>query len=214
MAKIKLILSTIIFFIFCNTQSYGQWENYNTENSSLPDNHVYSLALDLKNNIWMSTYEGIAKFDGYENWTIYDTLSSDIPTNNTCAIAIDKDDVLWSSSNGGNSAFSFDGVTWELFKTEDFEVSHFCASDIEFDFLNRPLYATSRFVKYLDNDKWIEVPHAPDVTGFSDVNSVEEDMNNEIWLATETEGVLNISNAKLTKFKTDNSEIPTNRIAS
>ncbi|MER3328161.1 MAG: two-component regulator propeller domain-containing protein, partial [Candidatus Kapaibacterium sp.] len=101
-----------------------------------------------------------------------------------------------------------------LYENEEGQVSHSCASDIEFDYENRPWFATSRFAKYLVNNNWIEVPHAPDIAGFSDVNCVEMDKKDEIWLGTETEGLVSYYNSKLAYYSTKNSDIPSNRIAS
>ncbi|PKL80082.1 MAG: hypothetical protein CVV25_05750 [Ignavibacteriae bacterium HGW-Ignavibacteriae-4] len=210
----KVSKLTLILFLIINLPLISQWLNYNTGNSDIPDNLVYRLALDSKNNIWMSTFEGLAKYDGSSEWLIYDTLNSDIPTNDICALAVDENDLLWSGSGLGYIAFSFDGVKWKLYENEEGQVSHSCASDIEFDYENRPWFATSRFAKYLVNDNWIEVPHAPDIAGFSDVNCVEMDKKDEIWLGTETEGLVSFYNSKLTYYSTKNSDIPSNRIAS
>lgn len=189
-----------------------EWENFTTENSGIPHNQFYGMALDSKNNLWLGTLAGLVKFDG-ETWTVFDTTNSDLPSMSVSYINIDKNDVLWSSATG-NYAFNFDGIKWNLFKNTDYNLFDFQAYDIEFDYGNRPWYATSRFVKYYDNGNWRLVKHGMDEVGFSQVNCVEMDKKDVIWFGTETDGLFNYYNSKLTQFFPFNSDIPTGRISS
>ena len=72
------------------------WVAYNKDNSGLPDNYIYSLAIDRQDNLWIGTgEEGLVKFDG-TNWTIYNELKdeSGVPCS-VSAISIDSQDNVW-----------------------------------------------------------------------------------------------------------------------
>ncbi|RJP64835.1 MAG: T9SS C-terminal target domain-containing protein [Ignavibacteriales bacterium] len=39
------------------------WAIFNTDNSGLPDNYIYSIAIDKDNNKWIGTSEGLSVFN-------------------------------------------------------------------------------------------------------------------------------------------------------
>lgn len=57
-----------------------EWQHYTTDNG-LPSNEIYGLTLDDDNNLWVSTWEGVAKFDG-QAWTVPYTVQNDTLYNN------------------------------------------------------------------------------------------------------------------------------------
>ena len=63
---------------------WPEWMVYNIGNTGLPDDDVRSLTVDSYGNVWIGTYEGLAKFDG-EKWTVYNTGNSGLPSNRVTA---------------------------------------------------------------------------------------------------------------------------------
>lgn len=206
-----LFLRTFLCLIIINMSLYSQWENFNTDNSGIPRGQINGIALDSKNNLWLGSQEGLVKYDGNE-WVVYNTDNSELPLNSVSYIGIDKNDLLWSSGNG-NYAFNFDGINWTFFNANN-EIGSLRGSDIDFDNENRPWYATSRFAKFYDEGTWKVVEHGKDVSGFSQVNCVEKDKDGVMWCGTETDGIYSFYEAKLIKYYTGNSDIPTGRISS
>jgi len=94
----------------------ANWTNYNTVNSDLSDDDVYSVGIDKDNNLWFGTYAGLSKFDG-TNWTTYTNSNTDggLASDRVRAIAMDKDDNLWFGTNAGLS--KYDGTNWTIFNT-------------------------------------------------------------------------------------------------
>jgi ligand-binding sensor domain-containing protein len=91
----------------------GNWTVYNTSNSGLPSNSVFSIAIDENSNKWIGTYlGGMAKYDG-SNWTVYDTSNSDLPDNHVSCIAIDDNDKKWIGTSGG--MVTFDDNNWTIY---------------------------------------------------------------------------------------------------
>jgi len=58
----------------------GNWEQYNSLNSELPQNDVTAIAVRNPNEIWIGMYEGgLAIFD-HGHWTSYRPTNSDLPS--------------------------------------------------------------------------------------------------------------------------------------
>lgn len=209
--SMQLLRTILILFFLTNLQLFSQWENFNMENSDLPSNRFFGIALDSKNNLWLGSQEGLVKYDGNE-WVVYNTENSELPLNSVSYIGIDKNDLIWSSGNG-NYAFNFDGINWTFFNATN-EIGTLHGFDIDFDSENRPWYATSRFAKFYDEGTWKVVEHGKDESGFSLVKCVELDKEGVIWCGTNTDGIYSFYEAKLIKYYTGNSDIPTGRISS
>jgi ligand-binding sensor domain-containing protein len=95
MKRIIFLIAFIFqsFYLVLNAQ---QWKVYNTINSNIPGNSVYSISMDKADNKWISTNNGIAKY----NDTSFATLS----TYGSCffknSMAIDTSGDLWYVNNG------------------------------------------------------------------------------------------------------------------
>ena len=77
------------------------WTIYNTSNSPLPENKIWSIAVDQNNIVWIGTEtKGLVKFDGV-NWTVYNTSNSVITNNRIDAISVDKLNNVWIAPSYG-----------------------------------------------------------------------------------------------------------------
>ncbi len=92
------------------------WTVFDTLNSNIPSNRVWSVTVDKKNIIWISTDKGIGRYDGV-NWTVYDT--STLLGINT--ITVDNKNVKWMASFG-NGLINYDDTTWTYFKTNNSQI--------------------------------------------------------------------------------------------
>jgi ligand-binding sensor domain-containing protein len=94
------------------------WTVYNTSNSGLPDNSVWSIVLDGAGNKWIGTNGGgLAKFDG-TNWIVYDTSNSGLPHNQVMSLAIDGAGNKWIGTKWDGLA-KFDGTSWTVYYTSN-----------------------------------------------------------------------------------------------
>jgi len=88
----------------------GTVEHFNTENSDLPVNRVYTLYIDSLDNKWIGTYGGgLVKYDG-ENWLIFNTSNSGIPDNRVYTVTIDKNNRVWIGGQEGVGIYN--GSNW------------------------------------------------------------------------------------------------------
>ena len=94
----------------------SSFHNYTTSNSGLPENSVWSIAVDSNNVKWFGTWGGLAKFDG-KNWTQYTTGNSEISGDIIYSITIDKNNVVWAGTDKGLSRYS--GTFWTLYNSKN-----------------------------------------------------------------------------------------------
>jgi surface antigen len=180
----------------------SNWTSYNTSNSKLPDNVVWSIATDKQKNKWIGTYGGgLVKFDGV-NWTVYDTSNSDLPDNTVSTIAIDKEGNKWVGTFGGLA--KFDGVNWIVYTAP---YSKFSSNRVT----AAPLDKHKGLVKF-------------DVTNFSNykisnsslpsnyILTIAIDDQGNKWIGTLGGGLAKFDGVSWTVYNTLNSGLPDNII--
>ncbi len=87
----------------------ANWTIYNTSNSGLPDNKIWSIAVDHNNVVWIGTEtQGLVRFDGI-TWTSYNTSNSVITNNRIDALSVDQLNNLWITPNYGGLIVHNDG---------------------------------------------------------------------------------------------------------
>jgi len=84
------------------------FQHFNTTNSGLCSNDIYSIATDNQNNIWFGGYGGISKFDGI-NWVNY-TANNNPDIAYVKYIYIDEFNNKWILTN--NNLIKFDNFIW------------------------------------------------------------------------------------------------------
>jgi ligand-binding sensor domain-containing protein len=95
--------------------SSGVWTIMDILNSNIPDNRIYSIAIQ-NNLVWVGTNNGLAVFTG-STFTTYKTGNSGLPNNVIQSVAVDASGELWLGTSGG--LVHFDGasnwVDWNMF---------------------------------------------------------------------------------------------------
>ncbi|NLA23363.1 MAG: T9SS type A sorting domain-containing protein [Bacteroidales bacterium] len=89
------------------------WTHYDSENSGLPENHIFCLAIDDNDVLWMSTtHGGLTRFDGL-SWNTYGGIGGihDISINNNTG---DIWVCIWNSGIA-----KFDGNNYTFYDTPD-----------------------------------------------------------------------------------------------
>ncbi|KAF0142730.1 MAG: hypothetical protein FD122_330 [Stygiobacter sp.] len=77
-----------------------QWVSYNTYNSKVLADMVYSVISDRDNNIWIGSINGLSKFDG-KNWFTYTQSNSALRTNVINTLTVDKQNRVWIGTTKG-----------------------------------------------------------------------------------------------------------------
>ena len=84
---------------------------YNTSNTGLLYNTVYTIVIDESGNKWIGTWLGLSKFDGVR-WTVYNSSNSGLPFNVVRSIVKDDSSNIWIGING---LVKFDGINWTVY---------------------------------------------------------------------------------------------------
>ncbi|MCF6240759.1 MAG: ATP-binding protein [Bacteroidales bacterium] len=110
--RIKLLLHIVFLF---NLITYAQSPNYNFQQTSpfrlrqtlwtikegLPSQGLRAIFQSSDGYIWLASYEGLIRFDGFE-FKLFNTENTKAFKNNICEnIVEDKNKVLWISTRGG-----------------------------------------------------------------------------------------------------------------
>ena len=93
-----------------------EWIIYNKENSSLPDNQVNALAIDVQDTKWIGTAKGLVRIKN-EEWTIYTTANSPLPSEYISALAVENDGTVWVGTDDG--LVRFDGEKWLVYTNKN-----------------------------------------------------------------------------------------------
>jgi len=112
------------------------WTNYDTTNTPLLVNTVWTLAVDSNNTLWIGTegFEGgLARFDGNE-WTAWELDNYGVEGTTVFDIEFDDENNLWMGTYW-DGLLKFDGVDFSLYNSETtdldgaFEELHVVAID-------------------------------------------------------------------------------------
>ncbi|MEI6696669.1 MAG: T9SS type A sorting domain-containing protein [Bacteroidota bacterium] len=106
-----ILMLVVLLFTFTSVNSQT-FVNFTTTNG-LPDNFVTGIAIDTSNVKWISTANGIAKYNDTA-WTSYTTTNGLIDNYAVC-IAADKNNNIWTGTNSGVSKFN--GTSWTNYTT-------------------------------------------------------------------------------------------------
>lgn len=109
----KMLVATgggvLVLQLDSTSPSLSQETIYDQQNSGLPDNQVYSLAMGSQGTYWFGTRRGLARYEGGK-WTVFQASDFGLGGEEVHAIAVDKDGRVWIGTNRG-VAF-FDGQSW------------------------------------------------------------------------------------------------------
>jgi ligand-binding sensor domain-containing protein len=115
----------------------------------MPEDIVWTIAVDSKNNIWMNSCRfrqgGLVKYDGTE-WTVYTPNNSRLPVNMIHGIAIDKSDNVWlalTETVTQSYLVKISNDKWDVYDENDFGFSPYYLAGIQCDSKNRVLVAIS-----------------------------------------------------------------------
>jgi ligand-binding sensor domain-containing protein len=97
----------------------NNWEHYDSSNSDLPYNHVYTIATDSLGTVWAGSadqsegYSALVEFDGV-NWMVHSQYS---PVSGPQSISIDRENKLWIGSC--YKLIHYDRTSWNEYTFPD-----------------------------------------------------------------------------------------------
>lgn len=183
----------------------GNWTEYRV---SVYDNLnvVFDIHIDENNVIWLSTYDGLKKFDELEftdykvsNAPLLDVVVSDV-------IKDDQENLFFGTSG----LVKYDGTNWTKFVTGDSTFPYYGVSCLAVDSKNTIWAGAEGLIKLEDT---IITKYTPANSNFPDtyVRDLVVDHNDIVWAATNY-GLARIENDSITVFNESNSPLIGNYI--
>jgi len=179
---------------------------YDSKNSELPADAIYSISVDSKNILWIGTsYKGLVKFDR-KNFIVYNKSISILPVNKVTSVYVDKHDRIWAGTP--EETVVIDNDKWMTAAELDRSNYDTGIYQINGDRLGRILFAYKfgGFGIY-DGKKYssytLENSQIP-IKGFY---SVTADSNNIIWLGSFEQGVVKFNGKDWDWLNKSNSEL-------
>jgi ligand-binding sensor domain-containing protein len=182
---------------------------YNSSNSNLPSDFIFSILIDDSNNKWIGTSEGLAKFDG-SSWTVFNTANSGLPYNSIRSLALDTFGRLWIGLYG--ALVKFDGSTWTVYDESNSNIPlNLGVTSIDTDAYNSVWMGTvfGGLADFNGIDYWTVYNEFNSNLPNNDVNAVLIDANNNKWIGTGNGlAVFNEGGVVITHIDNKNSALP------
>jgi subtilisin family serine protease len=157
------------------------WIVYDTSNSGLPSDHVYTIVVDEDNGKWIGTRDGgVAHFAG-GNWTVYDTTNSPLPYDDVQHIAIDHDGNKWFGGEHSGLA-RFDGNSWTVYNSSNSGLISDQVNAIAIDVDGSKWIATPEGVLRFDGATWMlfNTENSPLASNF--IRAIAIDKHGQKWV--------------------------------
>lgn len=170
-----------------------------TKENGLPSNSLLNILQTSNGYIWISSYEGLIRFNGDEFTVFNKSNTPEIINNGIGALAEDSAGVLWMTTQSGgllslkDKTFyqhTFNGAIKELHRLifiDDQMRIWSCTSD------GRLFFAKN------DSIVFIEDPILPQNAIFT---TIIQDRNKALWIGTEGKGLFKILNDKIENYTT------------
>lgn len=213
--KSKVAIAFALLFSFSNVLIlFGQIPElsfrYLSKTEGLISSTVYDLLQDSTDHIWIATNNGLDKFDGY-NFTHYNSDYNDSTTlisNRTQKLLIDQSGTLWVGTNMGLCFYNYELDQFVRISTPENRIGleSYNINEIAEDSKGNIYVLTDNIVYLYNKDtKW-----------FSKFYTIENsigirllfDYADNLWIGTNTEGLIRVSgkDSSVKKYKTE--ELP------
>lgn len=203
MATAFLGLAAVPHSMYADGEPWEVWEVFTTENSSLPNNAVFRLAIDYTGRVWMAS-GGLTYYD-HGTWKRFSGVT-------VMQLDIDSGNNAWCASDlFGGQLTKCDGSSVVSYNSSNSDIPSDWVTGVTVD-NNNTVWVACSFtgVGEFDGEDW--TTHLDGSIGSGD-QPMTHDRNNTIWLGTQT-GLYRYADQEWTHFTTDNSDLPENQILS
>jgi hypothetical protein len=191
---------------------FTKWKTYNTANSGLPDDDVYSFGFESNNVTWVGTRDnGVGRFDG-TNWILYNTGNSPLPNDTIYAITVEGTGAKWFGTLGGVARF--DGTNWAVYNTSNSPLPSNEVTAIAVDSAGNKWFSTFGGVAKLTGTNWTVYNTTNSGLPDNAVLATAVDSSGGVWFGTYYGGVARFDGTNWTVYNTSNSPLPSNAVDS
>lgn len=211
MKRIPLILFTLLLM---NNLMSQQWITYDTTNSGLINNFVFSVAIDKQGNKWFGTYGGVSEFNG-TTWQNYTTKNGLVGNNVTC-IAVDKNNNKWIGYGqyGSLGVSKFDGINWTAYNAvnTDSGLANNQVTAINVDKAGNVWFGTVNGISKFNGSAWTKYNVSNSNPYF--IYAVCTDSSGNVWFGTKENGVTEFNGTGWTNINATPNGLIDNNISS
>lgn len=195
----KLLLLPIFLITIWGVKSQSiKFEHYNDDNG-LSHNSVRHIVQDNNGFLWVGTFSGLNRFDGYEfeSYVSTSNVSNTIPNDDITALELDEEqNHLWIGTRNGLTLFDTGTHTFSTFLPDVNDPTSLQDKEIRSVLVDR---FKQVWVGTKDRGVYVYIPKQKDfkkieLPGFNYVKEIIEDSYGHIWLGSyESAGVAKIS---------------------
>jgi len=200
----RFIHFSIFLFLFLSILSEAQTIESYSELDGLSSNYVECVAVDIYDNVWFGTSNGVSMFDG-NSWIIYNQNSHpQMLSNNIKTITATTNGDIWIGTDYGANKLSAGvlGSNWISFTTSDGLANNKVVSIDEAP--NGELWFShssfSAGVSVYDGVNWTSYNY-PDLP-ISGVCATAFDSNGDKWFASPLDGLAHFDGLNFTNYLT------------
>jgi ligand-binding sensor domain-containing protein len=193
----------------------GDWQVFDSGNSDLPDNALYTVVNDGSGGVWMGTVKsGLVHKNNRDQWTHFDPDNSKLPDNTVYSLVADNNANLWVGTDLG-LARKNNRNEWLVFNDDNSDLPDNIVQAFITD-ENGGLWIGTRFgglTHFSAAGDWESFNTENSALPNNDVNALLNDGNGGLWIGTYGSGLAQRrSTGKWKVFNTLNSDLPKNEI--
>ncbi|MFD2832594.1 two-component regulator propeller domain-containing protein [Gramella sp. AN32] len=184
-----IILSLCLMLFFLRSYSQNiKFEHYN-ENGGLSHNSVRHIVQDKHGFLWLGTFSGLNRFDGYEFKSFLSSSEGNNKINNNDITALELDEVsnhLWIGTRKGLTLLELDTYKFTTFLTEKGNPNSLQDEEIRsiyVDKYKRVWVGTKDqgvFLFHFEENRFEKI----ELTGFNYVKEIFEDSSGNTWVGS------------------------------
>ncbi len=179
---------------------FEYFDSYN----GLPDDLVNCLMVDSEGNIWMGTESGIAVYDGM-GFSYY-TQDDGLINNHIDALSEDRAGNIWVTTAYGLSVVTKDGI---ISYSQDSALVDNSITDLFVDSQGRVHVATFPGLTLFESPDSFSIHYEDQI-----IRDIIETGSNEIWYATQENGIIVVSDDGSEKYLTEQEGLTDNTVFS
>jgi hypothetical protein len=192
------------------------WKVFNPGNSSLPDQHVLSVAQDREGVLWLGTEAGLASYDG-QDWTVYRASDFGLSNEQINTIAVDDQNRIWIGTNEGLAMY--DGGEWIAYTEENSDLvanAVFSSAVQSLPTKDVLWFGTLSGLSSYDPIKgeWKNYTRQDIDMGWGGVSDLMFDTTGKLWVSTEGGGISLWDGEEWTHIRVSNSHLPYSTVES
>ncbi len=108
-ARLFALLSSLIWLSIATATAQYRFDSWTTDNG-LPQNSVRSIIQTRDGYLWLTTFDGLVRFDGVRFKVFNKSNTRGLSTNRFTSLYEDKDGTLWAGTGDGGLTIYRDGV--------------------------------------------------------------------------------------------------------